>query len=102
VLAKVGPFEWDCEMLVFLMYRLVGSYFLFCRPNGVRFTAASGSTEFIKRWDPKPGDVVSFKHRGFLLATKKPKLPLIYRIRSDLKWEDVLENWTESKPIPSE
>ena len=68
------------------------------RPNGVRFTATAASTEFVKRWDPKPGDVVSVKHHGFLLGSKKPKLATVYRIRSDLSWQDVVSNFKEDKP----
>lgn len=65
------------------------------RPNGVRFTAPAETTEFSKKWNPKEGDIVSFKHRGILLGTKKPKLPTIYRLRGDLAWETVVKNWTE-------
>ena len=36
------------------------------------------------------GDIVSFKHRGFMLSGK-PKSPSLYRIRNDLKWEDVID-----------
>ena len=46
------------------------------------------------------GDVVSFKHHGFLFGTKKPKLPTLYRIRSDLRWADVVKSWKETKPQP--
>ena len=67
------------------------------RPNGVRFKAPAGTTEFAKRWNPQPGDIVSFKHRGTLLGTKIPKAPMLYRMRSDMKWEDVLANWKENK-----
>lgn len=66
--------------------------FIIIRPNGVRFTAPAGTTEFSKRWHPQPGDVVSFKHRGFLLTSQKPKLPTVYRIRTDITWEDVVRN----------
>jgi hypothetical protein len=38
---------------------------------------------------------VTFKHRGFLQATMKPKLPALHRIRTDLTWDDVLRNWKE-------
>lgn len=68
-----------------------------CSPNGIRFVATATSG-FAKKWEPKEGDIVSFKHHGFLLATKKPKFPTIYRIRSDLKWDDVVNNWQEQKP----
>ena len=68
------------------------------RPNGVRFVA-EGTTELSNRWNPQVGDVVSFKHRGFLLATKRPKIPTLYRLRPDLTWQDVLDNWKEHKSI---
>jgi len=67
------------------------------RPDGVRFTAAAGTSEFVKKWTPKIGDIVSFKHRGFLLGTKRPKLPSLHRLRPDLTWEDVVENWSDKK-----
>jgi len=67
------------------------------RPNGVRFSAPAGTTEFANRWQPQPGDVVSFKHRGFLHASQKPKLPTLYRLRHDLSWEDVCRNWKDHK-----
>jgi len=69
------------------------------RPNGLRFTASAGTSEFAKRWQPVPGDIVSFKHRGFLMGTKKPKLPTLYRIRKDLTWDDVITNWKEQKGL---
>ena len=40
---------------------------------------------------------MSFKHRGFLFHSKKPKLPTLFRIRSDMTWEQVLANWKEKK-----
>lgn len=41
---------------------------------------------------------MSFKHRGFLQGTNKPKLPQLYRIRTDLVWEDVVANFADKKP----
>ena len=64
-------------------------------PNGIRFVAPAATTEFAKRWIPKPGDIVSFKHRGFLLSSHKPKLPTLYRLRDDVTWEDVVHRWKE-------
>lgn len=66
-------------------------------PDGVQFVAGADTTEFVKKWQPKPGDIVSFKHHGFLLASKKPKFPTLYRVRSDLTWETVVDNWKEQK-----
>lgn len=67
----------------------------------MRFIGAAGTTQLVTKWDPKPGDIVSFKHRGFLLYSKKPKLPTIYRVRLDITWEDVLKNWKERKLSPT-
>jgi len=66
----------------------------------VRFVAAAGTQEFAKRWNPQPGDIVSFKHHGFLFATKKPKFPALYRLRPDLIWSDVVANWKEQRIKP--
>jgi len=71
------------------------------RPDGVRFTATAGTSEFVKRWDPQPGDIVSFKHRGFLLGTKKPKLAALFRLRPDLTWDNVVDNWKDQSPTAS-
>jgi len=68
------------------------------RPNGVVFMAVAGTTLFEQRWQPKPGDVVSFKHHGFLTGSKKPKLATLYRLRHDLAWDQVVENMIEKKP----
>lgn len=64
----------------------------------MRFVAPPGSSEFVKRWNPRPGDIVSFKHRGFLFSSKKPKLPALSRMRPDLTWDNVVANWKEKKP----
>lgn len=98
VIGSVGPFQWECELYVpsqqeSLITRDV-------RPNGIRFQAAAGTSEFSKRWNPQPGDIVTFKHRGFLNASKKPKFPGLFRVRTDLKWEDIVANWKEHKTAP--
>ena len=49
---------------------------------------------------PQIGDVVSFKHYGFLLSSRKPKLPTLYRVRTDVKWQDVVQSWKEQKTPP--
>jgi len=54
--------------------------------------AAGGTSEFAKK-TLMEGDIVSFKHRGYLAASKKPKFPSLYRVRLDLTWEDVSNNW---------
>ena len=70
------------------------------RPNGVRFEAPAGTTEFAKRWNPQPGDIVSFKHRGFMLSSNKPKMPSLYRMRDDLTWDDMVHNWKAQISTP--
>jgi len=60
--------------------------------------APAGTSEFAKRWQPKEGDVVSFKHRGMLSMSGTPKCPTLYRLRRDITWEDVVHNWQEQKP----
>src|SRR5690348_13533863 len=68
------------------------------RPNGIAFTAVPGTSEFIKRWNPASGDIVSFKHRGFMFGSKKPKHPTLFRVRTDVTWEDVVKNFKEHTP----
>jgi len=81
--------------LCMLLWVLTEFYF---RPNGVSFTAVAGTTEFVNRWNPQPGDIVSFKHRGYLLNSKRPLSPYLYRLRPDLTWETVVNNWKEGVP----
>ena len=61
------------------------------------FNAAAGTSGFLKRWQPKPGAIVSFKHNGFFSGSKKPKVPALYRIRDDVSWDEVVQNWNEPK-----
>ena len=75
------------------------TYYLSLRPNGVIFSAGPGTTAFAKEGQTvREGDIVSFKHSGFLLGSKKPKAPVIYRVRADLNWEDVTKNFEEKIP----
>jgi len=67
----------------------------------VRFIATPATSEFVRRSTLQSGDIVSFKHTGFLQGTKQPKLPALYRIRQDLTWDEVIENWKEEKPRAS-
>lgn len=70
-------------------------------PNGIHFIGTAGTVEFSRRWNPQPGDIVTFKHHGYLLATKTPKRPTLYRLRHDLHWTDVVLNWKEKKITPT-
>jgi len=64
----------------------------------VIFQAAPGTMEFTKKWNPRVGDIVTFKHRGFMLGSKKPKWPTLSHLRPEMTWEDVVSNFVEKKP----
>jgi len=36
-----------------------------------------------------------------MLSSSKPKMPTLYRIRTDMTWEDVVHNWTERIITPT-
>jgi hypothetical protein len=59
------------------------------RPNNVKFVAAP-TTALSTKWNLKEGDIVTFKHRGFWLGSQRPKSPIIYRLRPDKTWDDVV------------
>ena len=71
------------------------------RPNGVRFIATASTAEFANRWNPQAGDIVTFKHRGFLQYSGRPKLPSIYRLRTDITWDTVIQNFKENTRPPT-
>jgi len=83
IVGRASAVSWECEL-----------------PNSIRFIASS-TGEFLKRWNPHSGDIVSFKHHGYLLSSKKPKVPVLYRIRNDLTWDAVIQNW-KNPVIPSQ
>ena len=56
--------------------------------NGVSFQTSSVSDEV--ECEIEEQDVVSFRFKNFSADTGKPIQPEIYRIRSELKWEDVV------------
>ena len=97
------PGNVNCNGSPFLLFIIISFplSFLLHRPNGVRFIAAAGTTEFARRWNPQPGDIVSFKHRGFMLISNKPKLATLFRIRNDISWDDVVHNWKERIITPT-
>lgn len=94
-----------CFVLLFLLSLLLGhvsllTWYILFRPDGVRFVAPAGTTEFVKRWNPIAGDIVSFKHNGFLVGSKQPKFPVLFRGRPELSWEDIVKNSPASrKPL---
>jgi len=98
----VSLFSTPCLFLFFFFFcsKLFADISLLYRPSGVRFTASAGSSEFVKRWTPQAGDIVSFKHHGFLHTSQKPKLPSIHRLRNDLSWADVVLNWRQQTVAP--
>jgi len=81
IIRKPAPNVWECIL-----------------PNGVTFTAAPGTMEFANKWFPEIGNIVTFKHRGFMLGSKRPKNPSLSRLRSDVTWNDVVSNFEEKKP----
>jgi hypothetical protein len=50
------------------------------------------TTALSMKWQLKPGDIVTFKHRGFWLGSGKPKSPTIYRVRPDISWQYLLDS----------
>jgi hypothetical protein len=67
----------------------------------VKFVASPTTTAFVTKWQLKPGDIVTFKHRGFWFGSGKPKSPTIYRIRSDKTWEQLLASFDQNKVTPT-
>jgi hypothetical protein len=70
----------------------------FYRPNGVTFVASPTTTAFATKWNLKEGNIITFKHSGYWMASKKPKTPSIYRVRPDKTWEDVVKSFETNKP----
>jgi hypothetical protein len=70
------------------------------RGNGVTFVAEPATTVLTSKWELKPGDIVTFKHRGFWLSNNKPKSPTIYRVRADKTWEDLVAA-AQNNQVPS-
>lgn len=70
---------------------------LFQSPNGVTFIATPATPALTTKWQLKPGDIVTFKHRGFWLGNGKPKSPTIYRVRTDKSWDDIVNSFDENK-----
>jgi hypothetical protein len=70
---------------------------LYARPNGISFVATPATTTLTGKWQLKPGDIVSFKHKGFWLGSGKPKSPTIYRLRLDKTWDEVVASFKEQK-----
>jgi hypothetical protein len=60
-----------------------------CRPNGRVFIVPAENVELSPSSIPKQGDVVTFSHD---VSSRRlvPMNPKIFRIRSDVSWEDVL------------
>jgi hypothetical protein len=71
------------------------------RPNGITFIAGPTTTVLASKWNLKPGDIVTFKHRGFWIGSNKPKSPTIYRVRQDRTWEDVVASFDAQKHTPT-
>jgi len=66
------------------------------RPNKIKFKALVG-TSAKELAGLKAGDIVDFKHCGLLPGSKKPNLPIIYRVRKDESWDGVVGQWYEER-----
>jgi hypothetical protein len=67
----------------------------------VKFVAGPITTALVKKWQLKPGDIITFKHKGFWLGSGRPKAPTIYRLRPDKTWEEVVKSFSEKKRTPT-
>eukprot|EP01124_Arcella_intermedia_P006851 TRINITY_DN14140_c3_g1_i1.p1 TRINITY_DN14140_c3_g1~~TRINITY_DN14140_c3_g1_i1.p1 ORF type:complete len:112 (+),score=24.81 TRINITY_DN14140_c3_g1_i1:35-370(+) len=71
--------------------------FIECSPNSYSFLCEqlNGTKCIVKcgGWDymfpPAPGTVLSVKHSGFYNTSQKMKYPFLFRVRTDLSWDDV-------------
>jgi hypothetical protein len=63
------------------------------RPNGVTFIASPATTALTTKWQLKPGDIITFKHKGFWLGSGKPKSPIIFRLRFDKTWDEIVASF---------
>jgi hypothetical protein len=120
LIKHAGQNQWECMLYVFPFSFCFSLFFFFsllllclnilmedkifvcekwCRPNGMTFVASPNTT--VTKWPLKPGDIVTFKFRGFWLGSGKPKSPTIYRVRTDKTWEEVVSSFKQNTRIPT-
>lgn len=68
-------------------------YLLLLRPSGLIFSVNESEVEI----EPVVGNVVSFSY-SYLLPSGNPVEPKVYRIREDVEWSDVLEDYYSDNP----
>ena len=69
------------------------------RPDGASFTTEVPN-EFHEEVSPRKGDIVSFSYQNFS-KNELPADPHVYRIREDLNWKDVVQNYLEQASQPN-
>ena len=78
------------------MLLLFINFFLPCRPDGFTFTVPSEAVD--STVITKSGDVVSFTFDDFSKKSA-PTNPMVYRIRTDITWENILATEEEIAPV---
>ncbi len=66
---RVGMYIVRAHVIYILPTLMLHSAIRGCRPNGVTFVAAPGTAEFANKKQLKPGDIVTFKHRGLMIES---------------------------------
>ena len=74
-------------------------YLFFTRPEGVSFTTEVPE-DFQNEVYPKKGDIISFSFQNFS-KNEVPVDPQLYRIREDLTWKDVVQNFLDQVSQPN-
>lgn len=77
---------------IVMFYLLSGLTFFYARANGVTFTAPSEAGVMLKE-----GDVITFRHNGYLPSSNRPKLPVIHRVVGDLSWAEIAEKYRKEE-----
>jgi DNA ligase-1 len=77
------------------------------RAGSIRIKLPDGKSLLVPSYNvelpepPKPGDVISFNYETYS-SKDLPANPKIYRIRKDVVWDDILEDFAQPQPQPQE
>lgn len=82
-------------LLLFIFKNKYCAHLYFSRPNSVTFSVPFKDVH--TRVQPQKGDVVSFSYR-FLSQSGLPVNPVITRVRDDVKWIHVIQNYLDNVP----
>jgi len=66
----------------------------FFSPNGVQFSLGNGFTEYEHTHPPPIGSVITFQYQE-VTNNGVPRFPSFVRVRADVTWEDVLNNYND-------